>query len=82
MIYFDCPSCGSAKARRLIAGDKALQCNECYEAKRDRNTHIGEKGGDWGKMSYGKAWEIDQRIASPDDGKTIINRKTGKPTQY
>jgi hypothetical protein len=39
------------------------------------------KNGSWGKMSYGKSWEIDSRGLA-EDGKTVINKVTGKPAQY
>ena len=40
------------------------------------------KDGTKGKITSGKAWEIENRRVSRDDGKSVINAKTGKPAQY
>lgn len=34
------------------------------------------------KISVGKNSEIESRIISKDDNKTVINKHTGKPTEY
>ncbi len=38
--------------------------------------------GSVGKITAGKAWEIENRTISPDDGRSVVNKKTGKPAQY
>lgn len=50
----------------------------------DRSTHIDKKTGReiTHKITTGKAWEIDNRRLSQDDGFTVVNRATGKPAQY
>lgn len=47
-------------------------------------THVDKKSTNQikHKLSVGKSWEIDNRVISRDDGKTVINRVTGKPAQY
>ncbi len=38
--------------------------------------------GKVGKITAGKDWEIKHRRISRDDGRTVINSKTGKEAQY
>ena len=47
-------------------------------------THIDKKSGNEVKhrLTVGKNWEISQRTISKDDGMTVVNRTTGKPTEY
>ena len=49
----------------------------------DKWTHVDKKTGRTikHKISGGKDWEIKNRVISKDDGKTPINRVTGKPAQ-
>lgn len=46
-------------------------------------THVDKKTGDEKvhKLSVGKNWEITNRRLA-DDGKTVINRVTGKVAEY
>ncbi len=76
---------------------QVLACDEHYKYLYDSyikkvryvNTNLGQSADKWigndGKqhnMTVGKEWEINNRILSKDDGKTMINRVTGKPAQY
>lgn len=49
----------------------------------DKWSHVDKKTGRTvdHKISGGKDWEIVNRVISKDDGKTVINRVTGKPSQ-
>ena len=84
-----CPSCG-AETSKLIGCNKLQRvvCTLCHEncqgAKRPINTNLGQTLFYDGmtRVTTGKAWEINRRIKSPDDNRTIINRVTGKPAQY
>lgn len=85
----NCPSCG-AETSRLI-GCHNLQrvvCTNCHgDCKGQQvpgNANLGQTLDSDGKtrVTYGKAWEIKNRGLSKDDGKTIINLKTGKPAEY
>ena len=72
-------------------------CDECYAAlykmflksRRKQNCNLGQtvheyvkKDGSRGRLTAGKDWEIANRTISKDDGKTVINKVTGKPAQY
>ena len=77
---FECPSCARA-CTTLISCDqrKKIMCNRCHDGHEKRSSaglHQKELG-----VSKGKAWEIDNRVVSRDDGRTVINRLTGKPAQ-
>lgn len=80
----DCPNCKSTSARKLIGNDKGLYCNECFESFRDNTKKAKDYELSWkvGTVTKGKAWEIDNRMVSKDDKRTVINRITGKPAQY
>lgn len=79
----DCPNC-KLETSKLIGCLKLnkVVCPNCHENCQGRSNfnyqlHQKEQG-----VSKGKAWEIDNRIVSKDDNKTIVNRVTGKPAQY
>ena len=76
----ECPSCKS-QANKLVATKKELVCSNCYKTDTPRNTNLHMRNGTWGKMTFGKSREIDSRGLA-EDGRTVINRLTGKPTQY
>lgn len=85
-----CPSCG-AETSKVTGCDKLQRvvCTLCHGNCRGAvalgNVNLGQtlvKDKTGTRVTYGKAWEIDHRILSPDDGKTIINSSTGKPAQY
>lgn len=78
----------------LYAPIEIKTCNSCWPVayldlkskKRfvcDLNSSVDtytRKDGSKGKITKGKAWEIENRKTSPEG--QIVNRKTGKPTQY
>lgn len=91
---FTCPICKNETKTLVIpeGGKLAGRCCASIGPKRnnvnlgqtaDSWTHIDKKTGNQikHKLSTGKAWEIENRVVSKDDGKTIINRVTGKPAQ-
>lgn len=84
---FDCPRCNKETKRLTICEMvKRIVCDACHPehggSKFNWQLHDVLHRDGRTKVTRGKAWEIDQRIKSPDDGRTIINRKTGKPAQY
>lgn len=88
---FDCPNCGEPTKKLMICGKakhKNLTCPECEPCEKDsaynaqlNQTFVYYKGkeGKRLKLTNGKAWEIRQRISTPDG---IINRTTKKRPQY
>jgi hypothetical protein len=79
------------------AHDGVLYCPACYVRTRrkhgydhtlnqtlERWTHRSKKTDSLvhHKLTKGKDWEIENRRVSLDDGKTVINKATGKPAQY
>lgn len=81
-----CPKCGSDAVKLVIPLGGRLGCRSCsdpartkYNAQLNQTLHnIDGKT----RITRGRAFELDNRIKSPDDGRTIINRITGKPAQY
>lgn len=80
-MLLDCPRCGPNVAKRLIGNKDGIFCDRCYQDDRTGKFNYTLHQKTLG-VSNGKAWEIDNRIVSKDDGKTVINRVTGKPAQY
>lgn len=86
----DCPSCGAETSKLIGCNElRRVVCTNChYNCMGDKkfdNYNLGQtliKDKNGTRVTYGKAFEIDNRMVCPDDGKTIINRKTGKPAQY
>jgi hypothetical protein len=81
----ECPSCHKEAKVLVIPEGGKLGCNECVvRGPKKYNVHLGQTWASDGKtrLTHGKAWEIGNRVVSPDDGKTLINKKTGKPAQY
>jgi len=90
-MSFECPSCGAETPKLIIFTEpKKLGCASCGTPKaRPYNVNLGQtvqyykrRDGGQGKISAGKAWEIEHRTVSKEDGKTVINSKTGKEAQY
>jgi hypothetical protein len=86
-MAFSCPTCGS-QTKKLIAPSDTKQdklaCPNCYQiASTGRmGLHDSFPGSTSKGLTNGKAWEIKNRIQSPDDPKVYINKRTGKETQY
>jgi hypothetical protein len=85
---FTCPTC-NAKTPKLIAPggckDGKLVCPNCYQSGKsifNWQLHDVEFKDGKTRLTKGKSWEIKNRVKSPDDGRTIINKVTGKPAQY
>lgn len=65
-----------------------LRCENCHtSAKNFTNVNLGQttdvytrRDGSKGRITYGKAWEIESRTLSPEG--VVINKHTGKETQY
>jgi len=71
------------ECKKIIASEGSLYCENCFEYKNIRNSNLHQIVASDGltKVTWGKAWEIDNRIVSKEDGRTVINRSTGRPTQ-
>ncbi len=94
-MAFECPSCFAETAKLIIyEHPKKLGCPNCGTPKvKPVSTKIGQTLDKWEhvdkkgivhkhRLTGGKSWEIDNRRTSPDDGHTVVNRATGKPTEY
>lgn len=80
-----CPNCNAETSKLVIPLGGVLSCRECIPESRPKyNAMLNQAFASDGvtRLSNGKAWEIANRIVSPDDGRTMINKKTGKPAQY
>jgi uncharacterized Zn ribbon protein len=83
-----CPRCNAETSKLVIPLGGKLGCPNCSEKRSTKyNANLNQTFATYGdgntkKLTNGKAWEIANRTVSKDDGKTIINRVTGKPTQY
>lgn len=92
---FICPSCKEETNKLIAIGEGQVEshigCPKCHIPRQDfTNVRLGqtfdswisEKDGSKHRISEGKKWEIDHRIVSKDDKKTVVNSATGKVTQY
>jgi hypothetical protein len=68
------------QCKRIIAHKDGLFCENCFKVERPSPTYLHQK--DENGMRWTQRFGIDARTKSKDDGKTIIDRRTGKPTQY
>ena len=90
---FECPKCKQETNRLVIPLDGPLSGTCCvgprqskYNAQLNQTveswTHVDKKGVEHKhKISGGKQFEIVNRVIA-EDGKTVINKVTGKPSQY
>lgn len=88
-INFDCPTCKTDKATRLIIlpGSKRLTCNLCKGYIKPSVTSTAKYWSlmetdvkdDKTRVTKGKAWEIKNRVIGPDG--RVYNRITGKDAQ-
>ena len=90
VLAFLCPMCGS-ETNKLIASEISIDftCLSCDHpsVRSDRhgmgpNLHANVGTDKTSTLTVGKAWEIDNRMVSREDKKTVINRKTGREAQY
>lgn len=88
MDPFDCPTCDSKTWKLIYAeydptADK-LVCPNCYKQQivLKVGLHDPFPGSQSKGLTNGKAWEIENRVVSPDDKMVYINKKTGRETQY
>ena len=88
---FTCPSCNSLTSKLIgYTSPAKVGCSNCgIPASRFSSCNLGQTADSWvkhdgtrGRITSGKNWEIANRMISKDDGKTPINRVTGKPAQY
>lgn len=86
----ECPICLKETNKLIIPAEGKMGCRSCVGGYiKLRRCDLGQtvevypnKDGKEGRLTTGKAWEIENRSISRDDGKTVINSKTGKPAQY
>lgn len=84
-MCLDCPSCGSATNKLIIPLGGKTGCRNCLgkePTKYNANLNQTYTKDSKTRLTNGKAWEIANRIVSPDDKKTMINKVTGRPSQY
>lgn len=90
-----CPQCDKEVKMLVIPHEGRLGCRDCAgKVPKRYNVNLGQTVEQWThidkhttneikhKLTVGKNWEIDNRIISKDDPKVVINRVTGKPSQY
>ena len=82
---FTCRACG-CKTQRLVASKlhEDAVCPTCCPPTRispiDLHEVVAQAPDGTGRVTRGKAWEIDNRRTAPDG--TVFNVKTGKEAQY
>lgn len=82
---FDCPSCGQTVRQLIIPDQGKLGCRGCIARKpKPYNVNLCQTYAkdDKTRLTWGKAREIELRMQSPEDPRIMINRETGKETQY
>lgn len=80
-----CPACGTETRQLVIPDQGNLGCRSCTQRKSvPYNVNLGQTWtrDEKTRLTTGKAWELENRIQSPDDPKVYINRITGRETQY
>lgn len=97
MNHCSYPDCDQKPEVPVLYAPEIWACDEHYlilyktyiKNKESKNVNLGQvvqyykkRDGSRGRITHGKAWEIDNRTVSKQDGKTIINRRTGKEAQY
>ena len=66
----------------LITNGKDTYCPQCRNKPSMTGINLHQDVGDGTtKVTRGKAWEIANRGISRDDGRTVINKITGRPAQ-
>jgi hypothetical protein len=82
----ECPNCKAGTHKLIgIGREGIIMCPSCFENKQSAyNYQLNQTESNSGgaRVTNGKAWEIKNRVVSKDDGKTVINKVTGKPAQY
>lgn len=79
---FECPTCKQS-CKRLIGIDGHIYCNICYQRKDERPTYLHQiMPGSEAGVTFAKGKIIDNRIICPDDKRTVIDRRTGKITEF
>lgn len=88
MAAWNCPTCGSP-TNKLIGAKKLedfakLRCPSCYERSDERPTYLHRKmeGATSKTLTVAKAAIIDNRVVSREDKNIVLDRRTGKETQY
>lgn len=84
---FTCPNpdCGAESRRLVLPHNGRLGCEACRTrpvSSFDPRLHQTYASDGKTRLTFGKAGEIASRVVSKDDGKTVINRHTGRETQY
>lgn len=87
---FTCPKCSSETNRLVIFETpyRYLGCSNCgVLGRKALNPNLGQtvdlykrKDGTTGRITTGKAWEIDHRRTTPEG--VVINSVTKKEAQY
>lgn len=85
MAAFTCENCGTPTNKLIIPRDSGrngkLHCPTCYESKPFTRTGLHDRVPGT-TMTRGKWDVIGNRRTSLDDNRVIIDKRTGKETQY
>ena len=91
---FNCPICSNETKQLVIPPDGKLSGRCCANLGPKRVnvnlgqtlqswTHVDKKGVEHKhKLTTGKNWEIENRRISMDDKTVVINKATGRETEY
>lgn len=71
------------QTNKLIYSGKKIYCPQCFTYRSltggiNLHQNVGDRET---QITRGKMWEIDNRGVSRDDGRTVINRITGREAQ-
>lgn len=85
--HYSCPSCWTANKLWSLKNGK-FGCSSCHVPKQNfNNVNLGQtvdsytkRDGTKGRITTGKAWEIDSRTISPEG--VVVNKHTGREAQY
>jgi predicted RNA-binding Zn-ribbon protein involved in translation (DUF1610 family) len=85
MSAFTCPTCGSG-TNKLIGKEEfdKLKCPQCFEDSGWRPTYLHQQmeGANHRSLTVAKSNIISNRVISPEDKRTVIDRRTGRETQF
>jgi uncharacterized protein YbaR (Trm112 family) len=90
MEPFICPTCGSKTWKLVAQRDQSerskdkLACPQCFDSVRGRPSYLHQtmEGAQSRGLTEAKSRIISNRIVCPDDKRIIIDKRTGRETQY
>lgn len=90
---FECPTCHSETSKLIYFGEHTaearLGCDKCGRERRNQRCDLGKTVDKWRgddglihRITTGKVSELNARQISSEDRKVVINKETGRETQY